>query len=426
MRVRWMVLLLVTFALPFTVASGAPPPKEWAILGWFSADDAHDVTIEEAHFQNMEDLARTGSGARLEIVVQADRGQKASGWLRDRYSDPDYRGAKRFHIEKGNVVPVASLGEVNMGSPKALLEFLTWAARTYPAKRYLVVFNSHGSGTLSWSGPGSTSRTPGARPDLGLGRYVAYDDTDDDCLTIREIAATLKQFADSERGGRKVEMIAFDACMSATVEALHEVRDGAQLLAASEALMPGEGLNYRAIGAAILDEPSIAPEVLGEVMARSFITRAEPGNVFGVYRSDGSEDLAAACSKMARELYTAGKELGAVNLHRLAGMFNEAFDLESVARAVVEPTGPLKTAANAAALAAAGRKVIASLAACRTSLKRSGTYAKQRIGGLSILWPDGAKYQEYRAFYKATSFAKATLWDEFLDWRELGMTPREP
>ena len=54
-------------------------------------------------------------------------------------------------------MPVATLGEVNMGSPKELLGFLTWAAERYPAKRYLIVFNSHGSGTLSWTGPGSAN-----------------------------------------------------------------------------------------------------------------------------------------------------------------------------------------------------------------------------------------------------------------------------
>ncbi|MBI3890363.1 MAG: hypothetical protein HY303_02410 [Candidatus Wallbacteria bacterium] len=421
-----MTRLLLALALAFAFATFAPsaradqpPMRDWTILGWFCADDEHDVGIEESQFQNMVDLASVGTGPRMAVAVQFDRGQKTSPWLHDHEDEPDYRGAKRYLLEAGKPVPVEKLGEVNMGDPATLLAFLEWAAQRYPARHYLVIFNSHGSGTLSWRGPGSVAdRRPG-RVDLGTSHYVAYDDTNDDCLTIFEMAAALKRFNEKCNPGRKVDLVAFDSCMAETVEALFELREAVDYLAGTESLMPGEGLNYRAVVRAIDHQPEITPVALGEVIAHSFITRADPGNVYAVFGTEHAEELAAACSRLARELYTEGRDNGKLSFRHRVPMENCNWDLESIAHSALE----LRAAAVTPSMEAAVHKVLEVLALSRTSFRRSGKLAQSPVGGLSIQWPTEKDYKEYRAFYKATAFAKATLWDEFLDWQELGIAP---
>ena len=46
-----------------------------------------------------------------------------------------------------------------------------------------------------------------------------------------------------------------------------------------------------------------------------------------------------------------------------------------------------------------------------------------KVGGLSIYWPDADTYRKYLPFYKALAFSRGSLWDEFLDWRELNAKP---
>ena len=64
----------------------------------------------------------------------------------DRMSD---QVTRRYLMRAGQSLEancVAELGEVNTGDPAALLDFITWGCRTYPAERYGLVLWNHGSG----------------------------------------------------------------------------------------------------------------------------------------------------------------------------------------------------------------------------------------------------------------------------------------
>ncbi len=410
------VLLLVCLSSASPVAAQAA--REWTVMCYFVSDDNKDASLEESQVKNIDELSSRGSGAGYDLVVQVDRSNKISEYLRSRYADPDYSGAKRYHIERDKWAVQAKLGEVNMGDPKSLLDFMTWAAVAYPAKHYLLLINSHGSGTLSWRGPGSTADSQPGRVVLPVNRYVAYDDTDDDCLTVFELATVLEQFALQERRP-KLDILALDACLAASIEALHQLKDGVDLLVASEATVPGHGFRYTSIVDSVA--AGAAPEALAGVITKSFIERAGAPNVLGAFRTSVAEDLTRAVSKLARELYVAGRELGKVGVRDLTNFGDNYWDLERIAGSIAHGGSNATSAAHGAEVLRLAKEVLELLKQSRVSLWYSGDYAKAEVGGLSILWPGADSYRKYRAFYKATGFARAGLWDEFLDWRELGM-----
>ncbi|MBI3893222.1 MAG: hypothetical protein HY303_17015 [Candidatus Wallbacteria bacterium] len=417
-RISAILLLSMLAAAP---ALQAQTLKEWTIVGYFVGDDNKSPILEESQVKNIDELSQRGSGDAYDVVVQVDRSNKINDYLRSRYSDPDYSGAKRYFIQPDKWTVEAKLGEVNMGDPAALLDCLKWAAKSHPAKHYLLVINSHGSGTLSWRGPGSTADSQPGRVLLPVSSYVAYDDTDNDCLTIFELGKALEAFA-AFNGGKKLDMMALDACLAASIEALFQFRDGVDTLVASESLVPGHGFAYSSIVSAIAANPAIAPDDLAGIITKSFIDRADSGNVLGAYRTAGAEDVRAACDGLVRELRTAAKETGKVSIQGLTAFAEDKYwDLERIADALIAGRSNTGGAANASQVVAAAQKLKSAIRACRVSLWYSGSFAEQKVGGLSIFWPGKDDYARYRNFYKATAFAAAGLWDDYLDWYELGM-----
>jgi hypothetical protein len=105
---------------------------------------------------------------------------------------------------------LADWGEANMGDPATLKKFLQAATKAYPAKRYGIIFEDHGTG---W---------PGACADETNGG---------DMLTNEEIAASLKE-ATSSVG--KFELIGFDACLMGNLEVAKAMAPYGHAMVASE------------------------------------------------------------------------------------------------------------------------------------------------------------------------------------------------
>ena len=188
-----MCVLVCALAVPAVSVA----MNEWTIIVYQCADDSSSSTLEDAAIADLCELDSIGSQGGLEIIVQIDRGTKLSNLMQQVYTDPNYSGANRFLINKGKWVTEAKLGEVNMGSPKALYDCMKWAAKDHPAKHYFVVLAGHGSGVFSWRGTGSvSSANPGeVSPFDDYEDFVAYDSTDNDCLTVFEVSQVLENSA---------------------------------------------------------------------------------------------------------------------------------------------------------------------------------------------------------------------------------------
>jgi len=93
-------------------------------------------------------MEMVGSSDDVNIVVQADR---IPGY---NISNSDWTTTRRYYItQDSDPMQINSLfsdlGELNMGDPQTLVDFVSWAATECPAKKYLLVIWNHGGGFRS-------------------------------------------------------------------------------------------------------------------------------------------------------------------------------------------------------------------------------------------------------------------------------------
>jgi uncharacterized protein (TIGR03382 family) len=110
--------------------------KEWTLLFYFSADSGN----EGGAIRDINALERGIDSTDYNIVVQIDRipGNDSS--------NGDWTDCRRFLIEPDpdpdNVIrstELESIGEVNMGDPQTVADFVDWGVENYPAERYAVM-----------------------------------------------------------------------------------------------------------------------------------------------------------------------------------------------------------------------------------------------------------------------------------------------
>ena len=198
-----VVSLLVFCSYPALRAEAPARVRAWTFMVYSCAD----CDLEGYQLGYVTQMASVGSTLDVDIVVQMDR---ISGYSS---SYGDWTDCRRFHVTQG-MTPTsenaaASLGEVNMGDPNTLADFLTWAVQEYPSDRYFVMVIGHG-----W--------IDGVCPDW----------SHDDLLTPLEIRWALSQVKNTT--GVKVDVIGIEGCCQAALEIAYEIGDYAGLIVASE------------------------------------------------------------------------------------------------------------------------------------------------------------------------------------------------
>jgi hypothetical protein len=201
------VFIVVVFLLSFcsypVSRAETPRSEKWTFMVYSCAD----CDLEGAQLGYMSQMALVGSTGDFDIVVQMDR----IGGYSSSYGD--WTGCKRFYVTQG-LTPesenaIDSLGEVDMGDPGTLADFLIWAIQDYPADRYFVMIIGHG-----WIDG------------------VCFDWTDGDSLTPVEIRWALSQAKNTTGVG--VDVIGIEGCQQAALEIAYEIGDYSDLIIFSE------------------------------------------------------------------------------------------------------------------------------------------------------------------------------------------------
>lgn len=262
------ILILAVLLLGSLSMVHAQENANWTILHYTAVDN----NLEGAAFNDYYEMQTVGSGDGVNIVTQFDR---AEGF-ENRFGD--WTDTRRFFIEQvaplpeadtagqraalveyfvgqgyGDAAalqpqvdalddatvasiyennnlgvtfeqtPVQELGEVDMGDPQALTDFLVWGVNNFPAEHYLVVIGSHGGG---WRGIG---------PDDGVGESM---------LELPEIAQALSA-AQAQLGTTdKFDIIGFDACLMAVTDVAVTLEPFADYVLFSQEVIPGNGWEY--------------------------------------------------------------------------------------------------------------------------------------------------------------------------------------
>lgn len=298
-RLTTALLLLVWAALnlaPAHTQTTSPARAQWTILMY----GAMDNDLEKYLFADIYEMGLVGSTPDVHMVVQFDRTEGYD----DRFGN--WTDTRRFYIDKINApqltieariekaarvladqgfgsfgellaelvaiygedpllferiyrarqidvtfdyVPLEVLGEVDMGDPASLQDFVTWGMTQYPAERYMVIISSHGAG---WAGIG---------PDYDSGGTI---------LPISGIRDALRG-ALATTGVDKIDIVGFDACLMSQFEVASELQDVAHYLLSAEEVIPGFGWEYTPALQALVNNPNMDAEALGRIIIDAYV-----------------------------------------------------------------------------------------------------------------------------------------------------------
>lgn len=190
-----------------------------------------------------------------------------------------------YKIEGLNPKPVHSWEKGSMGEPASLTRFLDYAREYYPADSYGLVLWDHGGG-----------------PMVGFGMDTAYKG---DGLTLPELRQAFEQ--SGFKGEGKLEWLAFDACLMASLEVASLFSQHAHYMIASQDTLPGYGFDY-----AFLKD-----------LSNSGMTGPEAGRAIIDYTYAFYEDLAAKNPEFQMPVTLSLSDLGKLSAvqEQLDGLF---------------------------------------------------------------------------------------------------------
>ena len=434
-----------------TAESAAPAVsgQTWTVMLY---QDADDKILEQDIYVDLNEAERVGSSDRVNIVAQMDRfkgGYKGDG---------NWTGAGRFYVTQDDDLSrvksqvVGDLGEIDMSDPRTLVDFVTWAMKTYPADKYALILSDHGMG---WPGGWSDGDSPGGG---NRNRNIPLTMAIDSNLFLMDLDTALGEIR-SQTGLDKFELIGMDACLMGQLEVFSALAPHARYAVASQETEPALGWAYTSFLDTLTQNPDASGADLGRAIVDSYIeddqrivdpqARAELTGRGGSGFGASSQVSAKAVARQMAESIT----LTAVDLAGVPALMDsvnalsvalQGMNQQSVAKArsyaqtftsiFGEQVPPsyidlgnfvqlLKKQAGDNAVGQAADQVLADIGQLVLAEKHGPN--KPGASGVAIYFPNSQLYaapvagpQSYTAV--ANRFAKDSQWDEFLAYHYTG------
>lgn len=214
--------LIVSLAIMATVSAGIAQAakKPWTFFVYIAGDNnlAEFVTLD------LTEMMKVGSNANAHVIAYTTEKQMGKP-----------KQTNRYEILPGSLKKIGATTVEDSGSVATFKKALEWAVVDYPSDRIAVVLWDHGSGTLN----------PGRSPQGWKG--ICWDDTTGHFLTDRDCCDVFKYVINTYRNGKKIDIVACDACLMASLEVAHTFRTYVDYFVASEENIPGYGYQYASV-----------------------------------------------------------------------------------------------------------------------------------------------------------------------------------
>ncbi len=395
------LICLLILSINLTGCYLFPPSNlpEWTVMVYLDADN----DLESYGIKDINEMEMVGSSSQVNILVQIDRipynvlNSLYIGYLDD-FSNSNWSTTRRYYITQDmdlnliNSPLLADLGELNMGDPQTLIDFVSWAITNYPARKYLLVLWNHGGGFRSVS---FTTKD------------ICWDYSNGlDKITMPELADALSVISSQAAG--KIDILGMDACLMAMTEVAYQVKDFTEIMVTSQEYVPAEGWPYEAILAELIANPSMSKEELATQIVDKYILSYPFKNVTCSATDLSQMDiLAGEVSALAQAVIADNST--SKNIYLQCGQQSQYFsdpdfvDLYDLCQQFLNYSNNIEV------------KNIA------TSIQQTLNYARLKsvnnggalkdANGLSIYFP---WYRGYSSYYNLTDFAQDTTWDEML------------
>ena len=368
---------------------GGGGPAEWTIMVYLNAKN----TLAPAALYNLNQMEAAGSTGKVNIVVEIGRmdGYDPSG--------TDWTGTRRYLITKGynsNKITstlIQDLGVIDMGDYRSVIDFGNWAKGAYPARKYMLIMWSHGTGWVK--------DHPAA-----MEKSISGDKQSGNNLDTPQLGLALKGM-----GG--VDVYGSDACLMQMAEVDYELKDHAKFIVGSEESEPGYGYAYDKFFSSIVENPAMSAEDAAKAAVDTFVDSYEgsaQGATQSYVRSSALPGFLAATNAFAGALMRAGdKDVVRAAMAAAQHYANpENKDLYSFTQLVVGTTANSDVKAKGGAL----MSYITDTLVGRSRTANGNTADYGNSHGLAVFmthWEVPRSYSELR-------WARDSGWDELLTW----------
>lgn len=178
--------------------------------------------------------------------------------------------------------------EIDSGDVKVASDFVTWAAKAYPADHTFLGYWDHGSGLFQ---DGKSTITRG----------FVWDDKGSH-MTTADLGTVTGAF--KKAAGKNLAVVAFDACLMAHAEIAYQARNSTDYLVASEELEPGKGWDYTGWGKTLAASDR-TPAAVASALVDSYGASYAPGGSQTSGRDDttlSATDIAALSANLVPAL----------------------------------------------------------------------------------------------------------------------------
>ncbi len=191
---------------------------EWTILSYGAGNNNLDYSQGGTSYviEDVQEMEKIGSSDKVNIIAMVASlrtGGNAKYYYIEQYPDDLGDNISSTILE--------DMGGKDMSDANTLKDFLVYGITNYPAKKYMVIIDDHGSG---WRGSCSDEQN-------GSGNV----------MTMYEMANAVES-AKSTTGIGNIDIFNFHCCLMSQVEVAYELRNCADYMLGSEFVMPMESI----------------------------------------------------------------------------------------------------------------------------------------------------------------------------------------
>lgn len=224
---------------------------------------AADNDLARYAIRNIRQMSAIGSTNSINIVAHLD------------IKSNNKKICSHFYVEKDKVLEFNTGNQMlDSGNPESLIKFMSFVIENFPAEHYMLVFWDHGTGIVDPIGNKKMRATdlflynpetrkleldrsvdyldlicpPGNDPTgYLLLRGICWDDTTGHYLTNQKLLYALSIIKHDVMGGKKIDIIGFDACLMSMLEVATIIKDYGDIMVSSQEVELGTGWNYQSI-----------------------------------------------------------------------------------------------------------------------------------------------------------------------------------
>ena len=369
---------------PINNSGESLPAKEWTIMVYMSTKS----NLEKSGLKDVNEMEKVGSGAKYNVVVELGRIEGHTSL------DGDWTGARRYYIEKDrnpfiiNSPMLMAIPKVNMGDWNHLIDFVKWAKSKYPAKRYMLIVGSHGSGWLK------------GKP-VVADKGISYDEETENNIDTPQLGKVLKDVG-------KIDVYASDSCLMQMVEISYEIGNSVDYIIGSEGIIPFSGYSFDGILDALRLNPEISSLELSKAVVDSFIPKINFRKRLSVVDAKYLHRLPGLTNNFVKAVMKTENKEKIIKARKKTRKYKlsdnkDFYDfIEEVVKKIPDETLEVK-----------GKALMSFLKQVLIEHKGKSFVSLKKGNGIGIYLPA----DEYDRDYNELKWAGDSKWDDFIRWQ---------